>query len=557
MQPVDGPGPAEPPELLPARMLNEFVYCPRLFYLEWVDDRWADSDDTAVGSFTHRAVDRAGGRLPSPEAAALLREVRSLRLEDRELGVVAVIDRVEGTDGTVVPVDVKKGAPDPDGNPWPADRIQSLVQAVLLRRAGYPVQDGILYYAEVNKRVRVPVDRTAEAEVIATVGEARKVAAGLRPPLPLIDSPKCPRCSLVGLCLPDETNALLERSKLPPRRIVPRDPDHRPVYVTEQGAFVGVSGGRLRVRKDRENLVDVRLIDISQLSLFGHVQVSSEALTRLWTHGAPVLWFSYGGWLRGWAQGEPSRYVELRRRQVVVHAQGGLGIAQAMIAGKIRNSRTFLRRNARAGVGHTLEQLAAMEREAHRVASRPSLMGIEGTAARLYFGQFSQMISNDRLDLAADFDVHGRARRPSPDPLNALLSFVYGLLTKDMVAVCLGVGLDPYLGVLHGQRFGRPSLALDLVEEFRPLIADSTVIGLINNGEIHRSDFVQRGASVALTQDGRRAVIRAYERRLDVKVTHPVFGYKISHRRVLDVQARILAAVMIGELTAYVPMTTR
>ncbi len=147
---LEGQPPAQVPDLLPARMMNEFVYCPRLFYLEWVDDRWADSDDTAEGSFVHRGVDKAGGQMPSPEAAAMLREVRSLRLEDHDVGLVAVIDRLDAADGTVVPVDLKKGRPDSAGLPWPADRIQSLVQAMLLKRAGYPVHHGLLYYAETN-----------------------------------------------------------------------------------------------------------------------------------------------------------------------------------------------------------------------------------------------------------------------------------------------------------------------------------------------------------------------------------------------------------------------
>ena len=540
-------------------MLNEFVYCPRLFYLEWVDDRWADNEDTEVGRFAHRAVDAAGGRLPPPELAELLREARSLHIDDPHLGLVAVIDRVEGRDGATVPVDLKKGSPDRAGEPWPADVAQLQVQAALLRRAGYRVEHGVLYYAETNQRVTVTMGADVEATVESLVRQARAVAEAIRPPLPLVDSPKCPRCSLVGLCLPDETNALLDRSATPPRRIVPRDPDDRPVYVAEQGARVGVKGGRLEIRKGREVLHDVRLIDVSQLCLYGHVQASSEALAALWARGRPVLWFSFGGWLRGWAQGEPSRYVELRRRQVLVHAQGGHGLAAAMIAGKIRNCRTLLRRNSRASeaTAAVVASLAALEREARGCSSVPSLLGLEGTAARLYFGAFTEMLGPTRYALASGFEVNGRARRPAPDPLNCVLSFVYALLLKDIVAVCLGVGLDPYLGVLHRPRFGRPALALDLMEEFRPLIAESVVVSLLNNAEIDVPHFVRRGAGVALTADGRRRVIRAYERRLDATVTHPVFGYKISYRRVLDVQARILAAVMIGELADYTPMTTR
>lgn len=131
------------------------------------------------------------------------------------------------------------------------------------------------------------------------------------------------------------------------------------------------------------------------------------------------------------------------------------------------------------------------------------------------------------------------------------------MLSKDLVAVTLGVGLDPYLGIYHRSRYGRPSLALDLAEEFRPLIADSVVLGLVNNGEIVASDFIRRACAVSLTHGGRRTVLRAYERRLDTEIQHPVFGYRISYRRVLDVQARLLAAVLIGEVPQYMPMVTR
>jgi len=226
------------PEHIPARMLNEFVYCPRLFYLEWVDHRWADSADTEQGRFTHRASDRREGSLPDPEFAAILKNVSSVRIQSDRLGLVAVIDRVEGEDGYVCPVDIKKGRPDPDGLPWPADRVQALAQAALLKDAGYRVRKAVLYYAETHQRVDVPVTPEGLDEVTEIAARAREVACRPRPPLPLVHSPKCPRCSLLGLCLPDETNALLARDDLPVRTILPRDPDHRPLYVTEQGAYV-------------------------------------------------------------------------------------------------------------------------------------------------------------------------------------------------------------------------------------------------------------------------------------------------------------------------------
>lgn len=155
--------PLEPdplPDLLPARMLNEFVYCPRLFYLEWVDHRWADNADTAQGRFVHRGVDRDGRPMPPPEAVEEMERARSVQLEDHRLGVVAVIDRVDHSDGTVSPVDFKKGSPDPDGRAWPADEMQVFVQAAVLRGSGYLVREAVIYYVATNQRVVVRFPKT-------------------------------------------------------------------------------------------------------------------------------------------------------------------------------------------------------------------------------------------------------------------------------------------------------------------------------------------------------------------------------------------------------------
>ena len=146
------------------------------------------------------------------------------------------------------------------------------------------------------------------------------------------------------------------------------------------------------------------------------------------------------------------------------------------------------------------------------------------------------------------FNIEGRNRRPPRDPVNALLSFVYALLVKEWTLALYAAGFDPLLGFYHRPRYGRPSLALDLTEEFRPLLADSTVLTLVNNGEVTAASFIRRAGAVALTDAGRRAVIAAFERRMDTLVTHPLFGYRISYRRVLEVQARLLGRVLWARL---------
>ncbi len=559
------PRPAIPglPETVPARMVNEFVYCPRLFHLEWVQARFATSDDVEEGLYVHRVVDEPGGDLPDPDddlERFAGRTSRSFWLTSTTLGVSAKIDIVEvGEDGMVTPVDYKKGAPDKHGHAWPADEIQSVLQALLLQEAGYRVNKAEIWYAETRHRVVLPIDDTRLDETRELLGRLWQTAASDSPPAPLTDSPKCPRCSLVGICLPDEINTLRTRDRTPqrPRGVMAADPDSRPMYVMEQGAVVAVRRGRLEIFKEREHLASHRLIDISQVCLYGNITITPQAMRELFARDIPVCWFSYGGWLSGMAEGLPSKHVDLRRGQYTTPTSTLLVAAGRMIEGKIKNSRTLLRRNSKTSPGQAIDQLAQLAADAVTPAGYPSLLGLEGTAARIYFSHFTGMLTTSSgLDTAA-FDTNGRARRPPPDPINSLLSFTYALLVKDLTIALTTIGFDPYYGVFHRPRYGRPALALDIAEEFRPLIADSTVIQLINNGEIRPSHFTRRAGGCQLEAEGRRVVIGAYERRMSHEIKHPVFGYRVNYRRALDVQGRILAAHLTGELPEYTPFTTR
>lgn len=545
------------PELVPARMVNEFTYCQRLFFLEWVQSRFEANADTAEGSYVHRHVDKRAGTAPLPDQGEF-GVARTLELSSTALGLVGKLDVVEGVDGAVRPVERKRGRPpDNEQRSWEPERIQLCVQGLLLREAGYTCDEGYLSFDETRERVRVAFDAELVARTMQLVTALRQVAAQEEPPPPLVASPKCPRCSLVGICLPDETNAMAGRQDLPLRRVLPRDPAWRPLYVSEQGTSAGLSSGRVEVRRKGELLSTTRLLDVSQLCVFGNVQVSSQLLRELFAREVPVCWFSYGGWFAGIASGLPSKHVELRRRQVAIAGHGGLAIARRVVAGKIRNSRTLLRRNGREPSAQALLRLKEGETAALAASSVAELLGVEGAAARTYFERLPSMLRAEHRLPGAAFSWDGRNRRPPRDAVNCLLSYAYGLLVKDLTVTCLTVGMDPYLGFYHRPRFGRPALALDLAEEFRPLIADSVVVGVINNGEVGDGDFVVRAGGVALTRDGRRAVLSAYERRLEVEVTHPVFGYRLSYRRVLDVQVRLLGAHLLGEVPDYTAFVTR
>ena len=577
----------ELPGYMPARMVNEFVYCPRLFYYEWVDGVFRESVDTVEGKIQHNRVDKRATEMPSPEVAATEQiHSRSVTLSSDRLRAIAKIDLVEGSEGIVTPVDYKHGRPreGPDGlELWPADRAQLAIQGLVLREAGYQCKEGIAYYAKTKQRVRVPFDAALIEEIESTIRAAWTLATIGSIPPPLEDSPKCPGCSLVGICLPDETNwltgemadavqlSLFDEDAGLPRKpvarevrqlVTPRD-DLRPLYLNSQGYRVGKSGEVLQV-KDKEQLKqEVRLGEICQVNLMGNVQVSTQAVQTLCEAAIPICYFSQGGWFYGITTGLNSKNIFLRRTQFRLADQEWFArsLARRLVAGKIRNQRTMLQRNHVEPPGESVLGMRQMAEQAERSQSLEELLGIEGNAARIYFGEFAGMIKTEEDDTAAveqfRFDFAGRNRRPPRDAVNALLSLAYSLLGKDLTIACYAVGFDPYLGFYHQPRFGRPALALDLMEPFRPLIADSAVLSAINTRMVTPRDFVQAGPGVALTANGRKSFFRAYELRMDTLVTHPLFEYRVSYRRLLEIQARLLARVLEGEIEEYPVFVTR
>ena len=340
----------------------------------------------------------------------------------------------------------------------------------------------------------------------------------------------------------------------PVRKLLPGNDDALPLYVQTQGAMVGKSGDRLTIKYKDEVLAERRLMDISQVSMFGNVMISAQALRELTTRGIPVCHMTYGGWFHGLTSGLVHKNVELRIRQFEIAAdpERSLKIARCFISGKIRNSRTLLRRHLTADESGILPSLAEFRQKAERAASAETLLGLEGMAAKTYFAGLFALLNGRH-----DFDVNDRNRRPPKDPVNAVLSFVYSLLVKELTVVLQGVGFDPMLGFFHRPRYGRPSLALDVAEEYRPLIGDSVALMAFNNGEVDHSSFLERAGAVTLTEAGRKSIIAAFERRLEQEVTHPTFGYRVSYRRILEVQALLLSRAVTGELPEYVPFCTR
>lgn len=549
--------------LLPARMVNEYEYCPRLAYLEWVQGEWAESADTVEGRYRHRRVDKPGGNLPAPDKMEKGEKVhaKSITLSSNRLGLIAKMDLVEGEGSMVTPVDYKRGKrPHVPKGAYDPERIQLCVQGMILEEHGYSCSEGVLYFTESRDRVHVVFDEELRVQTLAAVNGLRLIAAGGQLPPPLEDSPKCPRCSIVGICLPDEVN-FLKRMKEPPRPLAVARDEALPLYIQAHHAKVAKKGETLEISIDDQLQTSVRLIDVSQVVLMGNVYLTTPSLHELMHREIPVTWHSFGGWFLGHTAGLGHKNVELRTAQYRASFDEKLclKIAKDLVRAKIQNCRTLMRRNWR-GEDKPEQLTDDLKRDADdslRVENLSVLLGMEGVAAQRYFGQFSRLIKQDASPASFRFDFTHRNRRPPTDPVNALLSYAYSLLVRTWAVTLSAVGFDPYRGFYHQPRYGRPALALDMMEPFRPLVADSSVLYAINNGEVRPTDFISAAGSVAMTEDGRKRFIATFERRLSQEITHPLFGYKVSYRRLFELQARLLGRFLLGDISEYPNFTTR
>lgn len=336
------------------------------------------------------------------------------------------------------------------------------------------------------------------------------------------------------------------------------------LYVLTQGAYVHRDHLALQVKIDGAVRLAVPAHNLQAVSVFGNVMVSPGALHLCAESGISMTFLSESGRLLARVDGPVSGNVLLRRKQfrqaddVAVCSR----MARSFVAGKIQNCRANLLRAARDNA--TVEDQTALRWAAEETASAirrlaftesmDEIRGIEGNAARVYFRVFGSMIRRNR----ETFRPQGRTRRPPLDPCNALLSFAYALLLSDCSAGLTAAGLDPNVGFLHTDRPGRPSLALDLMEEFRPMLADRLVLTLVNRNQIDAADFnVREGGAVEMKEKARKLVVSAWQERKNEMVTHALLGSSIRVGMLPHVQARLVTRVIRGEMECYIPCTLR
>jgi CRISPR-associated protein Cas1 len=567
--------------LWPCRGVAEYAYCPRVFYYMIVEGVFVPSHDTEEGKAVHARADRPSrrSRPPQDEDPDRPEKVRSLVLTSARLGLTATLDLAEITGQTAVPVEYRKGrprhaAPSRDAGddlmdappsraaaePWPTDRVQVGLQALLLEEAGYTVSEAVIYYAAEKLRLRVAVDDALRREALETLDAAKTAANGPRP-LPLVNDPRCAGCSLQPVCLPDEVNQLRQAAADPvsPQRLWPPRADGIQVVAQRHGVHIGIRGHSLRfVDREGDVVREMPIVNVEALAVLGGVQVSTQALSLLADRGIPVAFLTAAGRLTAIMDplGPVSAVVRCAQVTRLDDPGAALALARALVLAKIANQRTLLMRNhpAPAGVARELSRSVVA---AERARTMDELRGHEGNAARAYFENFAGVFKGEAESIGREFDAIGRQRRPPPDPINSVLSFAYTMLTHDCVAALRLASLEPTIGALHTTRPGRPAMALDLMEPFRPLIADSLAVSAFNRGELGEGHFIRTTSGCALTDAGRQAFFAAYARRMNTEITHPVFGYRLSYRRMLTLHARMIAAWLVGEVPALTFLTTR
>lgn len=474
---------------------------------------------------------------------------RSVDVHHEELGIVGRCDVVDMTNGVEI-VEFKSAPLRKSTTVTDAQRVQLHLQRLALEDSGLHVDRARVHFTTSRKSVPVDLTTAGDEEAREFVEQTRAIVSSDRAPEPLVEDPRCRRCSHVSVCLPDEHAGVRA-----PRRIAVADPHAAVVHLASPGSRASLRAGRVEVVKGDERLTSLPLERVQAVVVHGNVDISSALIRELCWRRLPVIWCSFRGKVVGVAHHVHRPNGAARSSQGGLAEDVGLGLARQMIASKVSNQATLLRRNAAGMEDRVRRRLRDLSRRAATCPDVHQVLGVEGEAASLYFGSFPLLIGSAGQPFLEEWP--GRQGRGAGDSLNVALNMAYGLLAADAVRALIAAGLDPHAGVLHSSSRNKPALALDLMEEFRPLVADSVVVGAINNGELKVSMFSRALGDARLRDAGRRAIIAAYERRLASEFTHPVFKYKVTWRRAIEVQARMVLGVLDGTRSHYQGVVSR
>lgn len=514
---------------IPISLVAHQAFCPRRAWLELMGEQ-TDTAQVATGIDDHAGTD--------DKSTSRTARLRGVDVRSDRLGVSGRCDTLEiGPGGELTIVEYKSTPVRRKTEVTRPMRAQLALQGIALAEMGHRVGGHAVFFTQ--HRTRVDVDLTAEdlADAEELVAETRRTALAATAPSPLEDDPRCTRCSHAAVCLPDERNLTAVK-----HRIMVPDPDGQVLHLATQGSRASLRQGRVEVSHLGERVASVPVEQVQAVVAHGNVDLSGALIREMMWRNTVVTWCSGRGRVVGWAASATSPNGGPRHRQHVASEQGRLDLARDFVAGKIANQATLLRRHG--DFPESVAVLRDLQRAAGEARSLNELFGVEGDAAARYFAGFGSM-------LAAPYGFRVRTRRPATDPVNAALNYAYGLLVSDVIRAVIACGLDPHAGFLHSPERNKPALALDLCEEFRAPVADSVVIGAFNNRELDEKDFSGVLGTVSLRDKGRKQLIAAYERRVRQEFRHPTFGYTVTWRRAMEIQARLVLGVIDGTQPRY------
>jgi CRISPR-associated protein Cas1 len=532
--------------LISVASLHALAYCERLFYLEEVERlRVADA---AVYSSRRLHVEIA-----KEEEGT----VERLEFENGELGIRGAVDVLRVHSGELVPYEHKRGKSAGAAGAreaWRSDRIQIGAYAMLVEAAhGRMVAEGRVRYHADNVTVRVPIDDALRADVRGAIDRARVLRASIERP-PVTDNDRlCTRCSLAPVCLPEE--ARLGAREVDDReliRLLPQHPDGQTIHVLENGAVVGRSGQQLVIRGREEDDVHLPVADVGQLVLHGYAQITTQALQLCTEHGIGVHWLGFGANMIGsLAPTLPSAQRHLRQFRALSDEKRSLELAKRLVIAKLETQLRYVLRSTQGENrrSEAVERMCDRIRDALRrgsdADSAEALLGYEGTGAAAYFEALPSLLSSE---LGQEFTFDGRNRQPPRDRVNAILSFAYGMLYREVLQAIIGVGLHPSMGFYHRPRSSAHPLALDVMELFRVPIVDMAVVPALNRRTFDpAADFSVLPGRVLLSETGRKKVIEVVERRKCDTWRHSVVGYSLSYARLIELEVRLLEKEWMGE----------
>lgn len=526
--------------------LHALIYCERLFYLEEVERIRVADASVFAGRRLHAELERDHGEDDG--------EVVRLSFESDRLGLRGAVDVLQRRDRSYVPYEHKRGraAGRPGGREaWQSDRIQIGAYCMLVEDAhNERVVEGRVRYHQDNVTVRVPLDGTLRQEVLRAVARARQLRTTTERPPVTTNERLCVKCSLAPVCLPEEARLAADPT-FRPIRLLPPHPDRKAVHVSGPGARVGRSAGELVITAEDGSKTNVPIQEVGSVVVHGMCQVTTQALRLCADHDVVVHWMTMGGGLTG-TMGPCVQTSQRHIRQfgALSDASIRLGLAKRLVAAKLENQLRFLLRATRgAERAEAIESAVAgvrqmLRRSAH-AASPEELLGFEGAGAAAYFGALPALIA---ADVADSMKPAGRSRMPPADRFNALLSYAYGMLYREVLGGILAVGLHPGFGFYHRPRSAAQTLALDIMELFRVVLVDLPIVAAVNRRTFDPSaDFIEVPGGFGLTERGRRSIIELFERRKQDTWQHSAVGYSLSYARIVELEVRLLEKEWTGE----------